>query len=196
MSRQEHVGGTWDPAQVVDPLLHLTWSEDMFFHLFLILTLIAATIHVVRLSNRSTARIGEILLVWVLVGYCGIPMMGFMGFALVHPVEAAQLTGFPPGSPFQAFTTWALLGMSLTATLGVRLRGTYLIAPALAWSVFFAGATAIHLRQYAELGGLSHHMMLTIFATHGMISVLLLGGLAASGVWRPLSTPTTDAVLE
>ena len=74
----------------------------MSFHLILLLILIAAAIHILRLPARSTARAGEIILVWLLVGYCGVPMMGFMGFGLMHPAEIAHLTGFPPGSPFQA----------------------------------------------------------------------------------------------
>jgi hypothetical protein len=156
----------------------------MSFHLILFGVLVAAGIHIARLSARSTQRIGETILIWVLVGYCGIPMIGLMGFGLMHPGELAELTGFPAGSPFQTFTTWALLGMGIAAALGLRYRGAYLIGPALTWAVFFIGATAIHLKQFSAARALTHSSLLVILVTHGLISVILLGSLWASGVWR------------
>lgn len=156
----------------------------MFFHAVLVLVLIGAAIHVARLSTRTSRSAGETVLVWVLVGYCGIPMIGLMGFGLMHPHELAELTGFPQGSPFQSFTTWALLGMGVAATLGWRYRGAYLMGPALAWSIFFLGATTIHMEQFGAGGDLSHATLLLIFATHGLISVILLVALWLSGVWR------------
>ena len=156
----------------------------MLFHAALFLVLVGAAIHVSRLSTRTSRSAGETVLVWVLVGYCGIPMIGFMGFGLMHPHELAEITGFPPGSPFQTFTTWALLGMGLASTLSWRYRGAYLIGPALAWSVFFLGATAIHMDQFSAQGDVSHASLLLIFATHGLISVILLVALWLSGVCR------------
>lgn len=156
----------------------------MSFHLVLFLVLVAAGVHIARLSTRSTQRIGETILIWVLVGYCGIPMIGFMGFGLMHPSDLAALTGFPAGSPFQTFTTWALLGMGVVAALGLRYRGAYLIGPAVAWAVFFIGASAIHVEQFRATGALTHSSLLLILVTHGLISVILLGSLWASGVWR------------
>lgn len=156
----------------------------MSFHLVLVFVLVAAGVHVARLSSRSTERVGETILIWVLVGYCGIPMIGFMGFGLMHPHELAELTGFDPGSPFQTFTSWALLGMGVAAALAFRFRGTYLIGPALAWAIFFVGATSIHLAQFRTDDALTHTNMLLILATHGLISLILLGALWASGVWR------------
>lgn len=156
----------------------------MSFHLFLALVVVGAAVQIARMSARSSDRIGEAILVWVLVGYCGIPMIGFMAYGLMHPVEMAHLTGFEEGSPFQIFITWALLGMGVAATAAFRYRGTYLVGPALAWAIFFIGATSIHFGQYGADGTLTHGTMLMIFATHGLISVLLVGSLWASGVWR------------
>lgn len=156
----------------------------MSFHLFLALVVVGAAVQIARMSARSSDRIGEVILVWVLVGYCGIPMIGFMGYGLMHPAEMAHLTGFEEGSPFQIFITWALLGMGVSATAAFRYRGTYLMGPALAWAIFFVGATTIHFGQYGADGTLTHGAMLMIFATHGLISVLLLGSLWASGVWK------------
>lgn len=156
----------------------------MSFHLILLLVLVGAAVHVLRLPDRRPSNVGETVVVWVLVGYCGIPMIGFMLFGLVHPSEVAGMVGFEPGSPFQIFTTWALLGMGAAATLAVRYRGAYLVGPSLAWAIFFVGATMIHLHQYDAAGHLDASLGLLVFATHGLISLLLLGGLAASGAWR------------
>ena len=157
----------------------------MLFHAALFLVLVGAAIHVARLSTRTRQSVGETVLLWVLVGYCGLPMIGFMAFGLMRPEDLAGLTGFEAGSPFQTFTVWALLGMGVAATLGFWHRGSYLIGPALAWSVFFFGATSIHLEQFSAAGHLTHSQMLLIFATHGLISVILLAALWSSGLLRP-----------
>lgn len=133
------------------------------------------------------------ILVWVLVGYCGVPMIGFIGYGILNPAELARITGFPPGSPFQTFTSWALLGIALASMLALRFRGTYLIGPAIAWAVFFVGATAIHFGQYGHAGALTHTNMLLILATHGLISVIILAGLGMSGVWRGEGRTREDA---
>lgn len=161
----------------------------MYFHILLPLLLVAAAVQIARLPRKSAASAGEAILVWVLVGYCGIPMMAFMAFGLMHPVEIARLTGFESGSPFQTFVTWALLGMGLSATLALRLRGTYPVGPALSWAVFFLGATGIHLGQYREAGELDHGTALVVFVTHGLVSVILLGALwtARSGKSKSLA---------
>ncbi|MBT8488227.1 MAG: hypothetical protein KJO65_05280 [Gemmatimonadetes bacterium] len=156
----------------------------MSFHLLLALVVVGAAVQIARMSARSTDRVGEAVLVWVLVGYCGVPMIAFMAYGLMHPMEMAGLTGFEAGSPFQTFTTWALMGMGVAATAAFRYRGTYLMGPALAWAIFFVGATSIHFGQYGADGTLTHDAILMIFATHGLISVLLLGSLWASGVWK------------
>lgn len=154
----------------------------MLFHVFLVVVAVGSTVQIARASARTPARIGETLLVWTLAAYCGVPMAAFMVWGLARPVELARLTGFPPGSPFQDFTVWALLGMAVAAALAIRVRGTYLVGPALAWAVFFVGATTIHLRQYADLGLLDLHTGAMIFATHGLISVVLVAGLVLWGM--------------
>lgn len=154
----------------------------MSFHLVLALAIVGAAIHVTRLAVRSSDRVGETVLVWVLVAYCGVPMVGFMAYGLMHPVEFAGITGFEPGSPFQTFVTWALLGMGVSATAALRYRGAYLVGPSLAWAIFFIGATSIHFQQYRASGDLTHGSMLMIFTTHGLISIILLGALVMSRV--------------
>lgn len=151
------------------------------FLLLLGAVLVGAGIHIWRLRGRTRLRMGEVALRWLLVGYCGIPMVGVSVFVLVSPDRAAGILGFPAGNPFQTFLGWAYLGMSLIATGALRYRGAYLIAPAVCWAVFFAGATGIHLGE-AHGGAASHTEVLHILATHGLISVLLAGALLASGL--------------
>ena len=46
------------------------------------------------------------------------------------------------------------------------------------------GATAIHFEQFSSAGKLTHGAMLLIVATHGLIALILLAALCASGLWR------------
>lgn len=141
-------------------------------------------------------RAGEIFLLYILVGYCGVPQLALGLWSFTSPDRVAAALGFPAGSPFQDFTSISLVGMSLLSLLALRYRGTFLLAPAVCWSVFFAGATYAHLRAAGQpLHGfhpgaaLSHASMLRLFATHGLISVLLVGALIASGAWRDKAVP-------
>lgn len=153
------------------------------FALLLGAVLVAAGIHIARLAVRTTERMAEVALRWLLVGYCGIPMVAVSIFLLARPDGAAEILGFTPGNPFQAFLGWAYLGMSLIAAGALRYRGTYLVGPAVCWAVFFAGATAVHLGG-AHGGATTHVEALRILATHGLISVLLAVALLA-GASRP-----------
>ncbi len=155
----------------------------MFLYL-LVLLVAGIAVHVVVAGARTARRIGTIALLWLVVGYCGLPMLAVSALALAHPAEAARMLGFPPGNPFQSFAMVAYLALSLLSVLTLRYRGAYLVGPAVAWAVFFAGATVIHLGDAGAHGGISHGGALVIFATHGLISVLLMAALIASGVWR------------
>lgn len=160
------------------------------FLIILAVVLVGAAVHVAwRGGDRSRERVGGIVLLWTLVGYCGIPMLGVAGMVLVHPHETLEAFGFPNAhddNPLVGFFGWAYLGMALSATLALRYRGTYLVAPALIWAIFFFGATFLHLA--AGDGGGTHLGALGIFAMHGMISLILLGALLASGAWREPSS--------
>ena len=154
-----------------------------------------AAVHTALLKERTRERMGEIALLWVLVGYCGVPMLVVSAISLHHSHLVADWLGFPPHNPFQTFLSVAYLGMSLVALLALRYRGTYLIGPAVVWATFFAGATLIHL-GHPHGGGPhegGHGGVLAIFATHGLISVLLVAGLVASGVLRRRGDAARDA---
>jgi len=152
------------------------------FLILLLMVLVAAAIHASRLKEPSTPRIAEVFLLYLLVGYCGVPMLAFSLWNLLSPEKAAAHLDFPPGNPFQEFAGIAFLAMSLVSLLAIRYRRTFLIAPVVCWAVFFTGATWIHLKDIHLKGALTHGLALHVFATHGLISILLVGALVASGV--------------
>jgi hypothetical protein len=154
------------------------------FQLLLFAVVLAAAIHFARSTPRTTERAGTLLLLWVLVGYCGLPMVAVSVVNLASPEFAARLLGFPTGSPFQHFFGWAYLGMSLVATLAAFYRGAFLIGPAVVWAVFFAGATWVHLSDMSGREALTHGGVVAVFLAHGFVSLVLVGGLLASGVLR------------
>jgi hypothetical protein len=154
------------------------------FQLLLLAVVLAAAVQFVRSTPRNRERAGTLLLLWVLVGYCGLPMIAVAVVNLARPDVTAGLLGFATGSPFQSFFGWAYLGMATAATLSALYRGTFLIGPAVLWAIFFAGATWIHLSDMAGGGEVTHGGAIAIFTAHGLVSLILVGGLVASGVLR------------
>jgi len=154
------------------------------FVLLLVGLLAAAAIHVVLARPVARERGAEIVLLWVLIGYCGVPGVAISLFDLIRPDALAHRFGFPPGGASQVFLGWAYLAMSVLSVLAIRYRGAYLIGPAVAWSIFFAGATFVHLGEGHRTGSLTHPYALIIFASHGLVTVVLAGALLASGLLR------------
>ena len=150
------------------------------FILLLAVLLVALGVHAALLEQRTARRIGEIALLYILAGYCGVAMVASSIASLVDPDRFARTHGFPAGSPFQDFAAVALLAMAILSLLALWYRGTYLVAPAVCWAVFFGGATWIHGHQ----GASTHGGLFAICATHGLISVLLIAALHMSGVWK------------
>lgn len=150
------------------------------FLLLLIGLAVAAAIHASRLEERTPRRVAEIGLVWLLVGYCGVPMVAVAIGVLVFPERAAEILGHPAGNPFQSFLGFAYLGMALAATLAARYRRDYLIGPSVAWAVFFAGATWVHVADSGGLAAMGPHALLHVFASHALVSILLIGALVGT----------------
>jgi uncharacterized protein DUF6790 len=149
----------------------------LHFVYLLALLLLAATVHAAVLPERTTRRVAEIGLLYLLVGYCGVPMLAVSLWVLVSPEHAAAGFGFTADRPLLAFFGWAYLGMSLLSLLALRYRGVFLVAPVVVWAVYLGGATAVHVQ------GSSGHV-LEILASHGLIAGLLVAALLASGVWK------------
>jgi hypothetical protein len=154
------------------------------FLLLLLMLLVAASVHVALMKSRSVARAGKVYLIYLLVGYCGVPMVLVSLWCLMRPDEAASSLGFTPGGAFQQFFAVAYLGLAILSLLSPWYRRSYLIGPAIGWAIFFTGATFIHMKDMSAHHSPSHGGMLMVFATHGLISLLLLASLLASGVWK------------
>lgn len=161
----------------------------MFVALLAVL-LIAWAIHARRNPVGPGAR-GELLLLYVLVGYCGIPMIVVALLFLAHPHEGAEVLGLQPDHPFGLFLGWAYLGMALTAAAALRFRGTYLVGPAVTWTVFFAGATGVHVGMSGGTASMGHGDLLMILGAHGLVSLLLVAGLWTSGLMRREAAPSS-----
>lgn len=155
----------------------------MFLHLLIALS-IAAAVHAALLKERTRERVGEVALLWLLVGYCGIPMLAVSVASLLRPDRVAEMLGLPAGGPFQDFVSVALLGLAVAAILAGLYRGSALVVAAAAWAVYWAGATWIHVEEYGGLGAIDAHAFLHAFTSHGLVAVLLVAALVASGRLR------------
>ncbi len=149
--------------------------------IFLVVILGAAALHAFKTKARTSQRWIELFLVYLLVGYCGLFVFGVSIFGLVDGEQLAKTFGFSTGGPFMQFLCFTFLGMSTIAILSIWLRGQYLIAPTVCWSIFWLGATYVHLANaFAAKGYLTFHFSLIVFFSHGIVAVLLLGLLWAS----------------
>src|SRR6266516_5709589 len=123
---------------------------------------------------RTRARVIRLLLLYALVLDVGVVGLAF-GFIphVFFADKAAQLIGWPPGSPFQLEVgihdgAWGLLGF-----LSIWIGGSFWIATGLGWSVFMLGATYGHINQTMQEGNYAPYNFLTIFSD-GFIAVWLL----------------------
>lgn len=151
----------------------------------LVLVLAAGVLHFGLSSERTPRRAGRLLVLWVLVGYCGLPMAWVAKRLLLDPAATLADFGFDYSRELALFFGWAYLGMALLAILSGLYRGRFAAAAALLWAVYFGGATLVHLGDLHRGSPPSHASIFAIFVAHGLIAVLLLSGLAVSGWWKP-----------
>jgi len=126
----------------------------MLWIAILTLSLIGAGIHARLHARRPGPRRGasELFLVYILAGYYGV---GMVLSALVHlsnPRGLAELKAWPASEPFQALYAFALLGLAVSAFLGVWWRGRYLLGPAIAGSVLLLGGAYVHGSELLRAG--------------------------------------------
>lgn len=155
--------------------------------------LVAAVVHARIRYPATPGAMAEMLLIYVLVGYCGVQQI-VMGAAILLTGGRVLLHfGFQPGQPTFVWDSFLLLGGGITSILAIWKRDSYLLAPVLMWSVFFAGATYAHI-QLNRANGFPPTWQSTawIFATHGLISVLLIGFYLASQKYRARRATTSQ----
>lgn len=95
----------------------------------LLLLLLAGLLHGKRTNKRNKSELAELMLVYVLVGYCGVYMASASIIDLIASFRQETIFPFPAGSPFQQFFGFSFLGMSVLAMLSFRYRGSNLIPP-------------------------------------------------------------------
>ena len=143
------------------------------FILFLVLLVMAAFAHAHVKKIEGTAR-HELVLIYLVAGYCGLIMVGVSVWGMIYPPGAANMVGTEAGNPFQDFFLVAYLGISVMASLSIWIRGSYLTANVISWSIYWFGATYIHLADYAATGRLDIHATLAIIGAHTLVPILML----------------------
>lgn len=151
--------------------------------ILLIVLMAAAAIH--SKFGKSGTPAPELFLVYLLAGYCGIAPIA-MGVAMLVASPEWQLAHLPrvqPGNPVMTWFAFLWIGMGAIGALSIRFRGTYLIAPLVGWTIFWAGGNLAHIIHDPSDGHpLTVHGFLHLFVAHGLIALLLVGfGVA---MWR------------
>lgn len=146
----------------------------MWFAL-LVLSLVAAAIHIRVRPAGSKAASAELVLVYLLAGYCGFAQI-IRAFAIL--VKGAPLMAhvqFTPGDPAVMWLAFFSLGCGVIGALSIWKRGNFLLAPVVVWTIFWTGTTFAHLRM-DEWHGITNSWVgvAWAFATHGLIAVLLV----------------------
>ncbi|HEX9654435.1 MAG TPA: DUF6790 family protein [bacterium] len=157
------------------------YGGSMFLILF-VGFLAAGWIHAMKTGPHTKQRFAELMLVYSLVGYFGILMLGVAIYNLVAPERFAASHGWSVSTdnPFQQFVGILYGAMAIIAILAVWLRGMYLLAPAVCWSIFFLGATYIHIADFAARGReITFPLVLHIFSSHGLMAIVVIVLVAA-----------------
>jgi hypothetical protein len=164
--------------------------------LLIVLLVIAAVAHARIRYPATPGAMAQVLLIYVLAGYCGAQQIAMGAAMLVTGGRVLTHFGFQPGGqPTFVWDSFLLIGGGIISVLAIWKRDSYLLAPVLLWSVFFAGATYAHIHMNSA-NGFAPTLQSTawIFATHGLISVLLIGSYLASRRFRARSAPTDPRI--
>ena len=146
----------------------------MWFAL-LVLSMIAAAIHVRVRPAGSRAASAEVFLVYLLAGYCGIAQVIRAFAILVNGAPLMAHVQFTPGDPAVMWLAFFSLGCGVIGALSIWKRGDFLLAPVVVWAIFWTGTTFAHLKM-DEWHGIANSWVgvAWAFATHGLIAVLLV----------------------
>lgn len=146
----------------------------MWFAL-LIVSLVAAAVHVRVRPAASRAASAEVYLVYLLAGYCGFAQIVRAFAILAKGAPLMAHVRFTPGDPAVLWLAFFSLGCGAIGALSIWKRGEFLLAPVVTWSIFWTGTTYAHLRMDAWHGITNAWSGVAwAFATHGLIAVLLV----------------------
>lgn len=117
----------------------------MIFVLYAVAIALGAVIHIYATGARSTERVIEIALLYLLaVGAGAAGLLAFAAHAFAA-AETARSIGWPPGSPFQFEVAVADLSYGIVGLLCMRWRGPFWLATGVAVSTFYLGCNYGHL---------------------------------------------------
>jgi hypothetical protein len=104
----------------------------------------------------------------VLLLYALVPAVGVIGhwgsFHVFFPNQAAELIGWPPGSPFQLEVGFHNGACGLLGFVSIGIGGSFWLATGLGLSFFMLGDTYGHLYQTLHEGNYAPYNFLTIFS--------------------------------
>jgi len=166
----------------------------MMWQLIEVSLLGAGAVHAYVTPNRSPARVAEMMLVYLLAGYCGVTMFAVGLMAVINPDwVAVNMAHVPPGNAVMIWAGFFFLGVSAVSIMTIWLRGVFLIAPVIVWSTYWAGATYAHLVAEQQGGHpLTSDVVFQTFVSHGLIAVILL---VLSGLlWRYSTMPRREVL--
>jgi len=167
----------------------------MMFQVILAALMVAGAVHAQVRRGPSKGRTAEMMLVYVLSGYCGVMMFVIGLVAVLNPDwVATNMAQVPPGNPVMIWARFLFLGLAIVAIMTIWLRGVFLIAPVIVWSIYWAGATYAHLAADRQNGySLTPRLFFETFVGHGLVALILL--VLAGALWRQSVTArrTIDA---
>ena len=154
------------------------------WQLILLGLMVAGAVHAQVRRGGSRGGTAEMMLVYVLAGYCGAMMFAVGVVAVVNPDwVATNMARVPTGNPVMIWAGFFFLGLAIVSLMTIWLRGVFLIAPVIAWSVYWAGATYAHIVADQQNGhALTPGLLLGIFLGHGLVAMILL--VLAGATWR------------
>jgi hypothetical protein len=155
----------------------------MMWQLILAALLVAGAVHAQVRKRPSKARTVEMMLVYVLAGYCGVMMFALGLVAVLNPDWVAiNMAQVPPGNPVMIWAGFFFLGLSIVAMMTIWQRGAFLAAPVIAWSTYWAGATYAHLVADQQNGhAITPGLFFETFVGHGLVALILL--VLAGALW-------------
>jgi hypothetical protein len=141
----------------------------------LALTLLAIVIHLFLMKERTTAKVVEVILLYLLVILVGTGALIAGLFHVFNGPATAALIGWPAGSPFQYEVGVADIALGLTAILCLFIRGNYWLGAILANSTFLLLCLTGHIRSMVENGNLAvYNIGPNIFISDLIIPLLLI----------------------
>ena len=118
--------------------------------IFLMLTFLAILVHIVFMKQRTTKKMIEVVLLYLLVIGVGLGALiaGFMH--VFNGPATAKMIGWLPGSPFQYEVGVADMAFGLVCVLCLFFRGSFWLAAIIANSFFLFGCMVGHVRSLVQ----------------------------------------------